>query len=204
MSASLLSGEAAADAQYGLPAGTMEYIGTKESSQGSNLGSIGNIFQVVPSTAIQPGYGLLSVDGNDPSSTAAYVAALRNANGGSLSAALSQYSGGAYDGSDMSTVLGSATQTSASSGSTSSTSSLLNTNVGNLLGGSVGQAVSNLTTSNGSAATQIGSWLGLTISGTDLLFIIVAIMLIGAGLLSLVLSSKAGGTVAKIGAAVAI
>jgi hypothetical protein len=94
---SLLDDEAGADAQYGFPAGTLEALGATESSQGTNLGSIGNVFQILPSTAAKPGYGLTGpLDGNNAYDAGAYLSALENgpANG-SLSAAFAMYQGGA-------------------------------------------------------------------------------------------------------------
>jgi hypothetical protein len=122
MSGTLLQEEEQSDIDNGLAPGTMEYIGAQESSQGTNLGSIGNIFQVIPSTAENPGYGLSSVDGNDPESVGAYVAALTKADG-SESSALSQYSGGAYNGSNIASVLASFGISLPGSSSSSSSSS---------------------------------------------------------------------------------
>lgn len=168
----------------------MEYIGTKESSQGTNLGTIGNIFQVLPSTAVDPGYGLSYVDGNSASSTAAYVAALEQANGGSLSAALSQYSGGAYNGSDMASVLDGSTagSTAGVSGTTGTTGSTSTGSTGSTSTGATGSTGSTSTGSSGIFGTLAG-WLGLS-SMTDVLFLVVAVMLIGAGLFALVMSNK--------------
>jgi hypothetical protein len=93
---SLLDDEAGADAQYGFPSGTLEALGATESSQGTNLGSIGNVFQILPSTAANPGYGLGQLDGNNAYDAGAYLSALQNgpANG-SLSQAFAMYQGGA-------------------------------------------------------------------------------------------------------------
>lgn len=92
---SLLDDEAGADAYYGFPAGTMAALGTSESSQGANLGSLGNIFQVTPSTAAQPGYGLSGVDGNNPMSAGAYLNALyQGPAGGNMASAMSLYQTG--------------------------------------------------------------------------------------------------------------
>jgi hypothetical protein len=93
---SLLDDEAGADAQYGFPSGTLEALGATESSQGTNLGSIGNVFQILPSTAAKPGYGLGQLDGNNAYDAGAYLSALQNgpANG-SLSQAFAMYQGGA-------------------------------------------------------------------------------------------------------------
>lgn len=106
MSGSLQAAEAGADALFGFPPGTLEALGASESSQGTNLGSIGNTFQVLPSTAANPGYGLSSVDGNDPYSVGAYLSALQQgpANG-SLAGALSLYQGGGTPNAAMSSFL---------------------------------------------------------------------------------------------------
>jgi hypothetical protein len=96
MSASLLQQEAAADAAYGFPAGTLEALGATESSQGTNLGSIGNVFQILPSTAANPGYGLGQLDGNNPMDAGAYLnALLQGPAGGNLATAFAMYQGGA-------------------------------------------------------------------------------------------------------------
>ena len=109
MSGSLLGDESYADNLYGFPAGTMAALGMSESNQGTNLGSIGNIFQVTPSTAAQPGYGLTSVDGNSPTSVGAYLNALWQKLGGgvaNLPAAIQQYQGGSAPNAAMSSFLG--------------------------------------------------------------------------------------------------
>jgi hypothetical protein len=91
---SLEQQEAAADAFYGFPAGTMGALGMSETTNGQNLGSIGNIFQVLPSTSRQPGYGLSGVNGNDPMSVGAYLSALINGpGGGSVANGLALYQG---------------------------------------------------------------------------------------------------------------
>lgn len=90
----LLQQEANADRKYGFPSGTMAALGASESSQGTRLGSLGNIFQVLPSTAANPGYGLSGVNGNDPNSVGAYLSALINGpGGGSVASGLSLYQG---------------------------------------------------------------------------------------------------------------
>jgi hypothetical protein len=90
----LLSSEAAADAQFGFPPGTLEALGMSETSQGTNLGTIGNIFQVTPSTAANPGFGLSGVNGNDPFSVGAFLNALVQGPGqGSLANGLALYQG---------------------------------------------------------------------------------------------------------------
>lgn len=91
----LVSEETAADTYYGFPSGTMAALGATESSQGSNLGTIGNIFQITPATSANPGYGLGVLNGNSAMDAGAYLAALFNgpANG-SISTALAMYQGG--------------------------------------------------------------------------------------------------------------
>ena len=61
----------AADAAYGLPIGTTYAIAGTESSYGTNLGTIGNIFQVTPDTAQS-----YNVNGNDPYSVANYFSSV--------------------------------------------------------------------------------------------------------------------------------
>lgn len=91
---SLLTSESEADSYYGFPAGTLEALGQSETSNGVNLGSIGNIFQVTPATAANPGYGVASVNGNDPFSVGAYLSALINGpGGGSVANGLALYQG---------------------------------------------------------------------------------------------------------------
>lgn len=91
----LLSEEAAADSYYGFPSGTMAALGATESSQGTNLGTIGNIFQIEPATATSPGYGLSSLNGNSAFDAGAYLSALLTgpANG-NLATATAMYQGG--------------------------------------------------------------------------------------------------------------
>lgn len=90
----LLQQEHTADSFYNFPPGTMEALGNSETGNGSNLGSIGNIFQVTPSTAVKPGYGLSGVNGNDPMSVGAYLSALVNGpGGGSVASGLALYQG---------------------------------------------------------------------------------------------------------------
>lgn len=95
---SLADIEAAADRVFGFPSGTLNALGVSESGNGANTGTLGNIFQVTPATASNPGYGLSSVNGNDPMSVGAYLSALQGANGGNLGAALYQYQGAGVAG----------------------------------------------------------------------------------------------------------
>ena len=124
MAYSLLQQETAADTLYGFPAGTMAALGTSESSQGTNMGGIGNIFQVVSSTAANPGYGLSSVDGNSATSAGGYLNGIWQSLGGSMSVfpqAISQYQGGAAPNAAMSSFLASQGMTPASGGASNAT-----------------------------------------------------------------------------------
>lgn len=56
--------------------GSLAALAGSESSYGTNLGTIGNVFQVLPSTASSPGYGLSSVNGNDPMSVGAFFSSI--------------------------------------------------------------------------------------------------------------------------------
>jgi hypothetical protein len=92
----LLADENSADSLYGFPSGTMAALGGAESSQGTNLGTIGNIFQILPSTAANPGYGLPPLDGNSAISAGSYLNALyQGPANGNLATAYGMYQGGA-------------------------------------------------------------------------------------------------------------
>ena len=88
-----------ADIQYGLPVGTTFAVAGTESSYGQNVGSIGNIFQVQPSTASNPGFGLGTLDGNNPYDAASYLSAIYNgpANG-NVANAIALYQNGPNSG----------------------------------------------------------------------------------------------------------
>lgn len=185
MSGSLVSEEAGADQLYGFPAGTMQALGETESSNGANAGSIGNIFQIEPATAANPGYGLGPLNGNDPYSAGSYLSALESGPaGGSLSTALAMYHGGASSptpygastpiGQLLAGIGGSSSTTSATS--PTPTSWLSDLNPLHWLGDGVS-----------AAGSAIGSALGLPkISELDelavrALIVLVAVTLIGAG-----------------------
>lgn len=199
----LLTDEAGADAYYGLPSGTLEALGASESGQGRNLGSIGNVFQVVPSTAANPGYGLSSVNGNDPYSVGAYLSALLHgpANG-SLPAALSLYQGNGnnpgYTGTNaaMSNFLSGQAGSSASGGSSWDTwlqnpfSALVNALAGKSPNASAVNGAANVSDSRTIAAnastaqgwlSAIASALGASV-GTRLILILLAITLIAGAI----------------------
>jgi hypothetical protein len=175
--ATLESEEAQADTDNGLPAGFLERQGTIESGQGSNTGSNGTIFQVSPATAIDPGYGLQSVDGNDPESVGAYDQALYQQTGSYSGAALAYNEGiGTYqqDGGSSATPAyqafaaaiggqgnegdgGSSSGGSSSGGSSSSGMSvggMLANPMGALTGGLLGDGTTSLTGSGGAIGSS--------------------------------------------------
>lgn len=167
MSGSLLQAEAGADAYYGLPSGTLEALGASESAQGTNLGTIGNIFQVLPSTATNPGYGLSSVNGNDPFSVGAYLSALINGpGGGSVQQGISLYQGGAAPNQTMSQFL----NTLGGSG-----------NSGGTVTGAAGTPATAPATAGGASSWlgALGSWAGGLASRAGLI-VLAIILLLGA------------------------
>lgn len=83
-----------ADRAYGFPSGTLWNLALTESNAGQNTGKIGNIFQILPTTAANPGYGLGPLDGNNPYDAGAYLSALTARSGGDLSSGLAAYHGG--------------------------------------------------------------------------------------------------------------
>jgi len=175
--AQLLQQESAADRYYGFPSGTMATLGTSESSQGTNLGSIGNIFQVTPSTAANPGYGLTSVDGNNPMSVGAYLSALiHGPGGGSVANGLALYQGrpvGSTGNDAMSSFL-------------------------NWLGGH-GMVMPD-TGSTGVPSASMGAMTALALR---LLIAVLALVLIGLGLAALALKSDPGRIAVKAATGVA-
>jgi len=92
----LINEQQAADNYYGFPSGTLTALGQTESSNGTNLGSIGNVYQILPSTAANPGYGLSSLNGNSSFDAGAYLNALwKGPANGDLATAFAMYQGGA-------------------------------------------------------------------------------------------------------------
>jgi hypothetical protein len=171
--ATLESEEAQADSDNGLPAGFLERQGTIESGQGSNTGSNGTIFQVSPATASDPGYGLQSVDGNDPESVGAYDQALYQQTGSYSGAALAYNEGiGTYqqDGGSSATPAyqafaaaiggqGNEGDGGSSSGGSSSSSGMsvggmLANPMGALTGGLLGDGTTSLTGSGGAIGSS--------------------------------------------------
>lgn len=96
---------AKASQQTGVPTGLLSAIALQESAGDPNArnassGATG-LFQILPSTAASPGYGVAPFVGNltDPDSSALFAAQYLSAQDkrlGSWDAAVSQYSGGAY------------------------------------------------------------------------------------------------------------
>jgi hypothetical protein len=193
----LLSGEAAADSYYGFPPGTMAALGASESSQGTNLGSLGNIFQVTPATAAQPGYGLSSVNGNDPMSTGAYLSALFNGPGqGNMASTMSLYQTGypnpGYTGNPaMAGFLGSLTGGGGAGGVGGATSLLGGAGGGS--GGSGGSSSSSGTKVQSTSTTDcffspacwfttLENWAA-PLAGRAALILLAVMLIIGAALL---------------------
>lgn len=173
--AQLIQQESEADTFYNFPAGTMNALGNSETSNGLNLGSIGNVFQVLPSTAANPGYGLSSVDGNNPMSVGAYLSALINGpGGGSVANGLALYQGrpvGSTGNNAMNQFL-------------------------SWLGGGASALTGGSTTSSGSSSQAGGSiW---TDTALRLLVGVLALVLIGLGLAALALKSDPGQVAAGV------
>ena len=95
-----------ASSQTGVPVAILRAQALQESSgnvNARNPSGAGGLYQILPSTARDPGYGitpLSDADRFDPDKSAMFAAqydkALYNANGQNWNAALSQYSGGGY------------------------------------------------------------------------------------------------------------
>jgi soluble lytic murein transglycosylase-like protein len=85
------------DDKYGLPSGTAYGLMSAESSGNpnavSNKGAQG-LFQVMPSTAAQPGYGLKPFDPKDPDGAMSYFAKMYQKAGGDMSKALAYWNAG--------------------------------------------------------------------------------------------------------------
>lgn len=85
------------DQKYGLPAGTAYGLMNAESAGKPNAvsskGAVG-LFQVEPSTAQQPGYGLKPFDPKDPDGAMSYFAKMYQKAGGDMSKALGYWNAG--------------------------------------------------------------------------------------------------------------
>lgn len=85
------------DQKYGLPSGTAYGLMSAESAGKpnavSNKGAQG-LFQVMPSTAQQPGYGLKPFDPKDPDGAMSYFAKMYQKAGGDMSKALAYWNAG--------------------------------------------------------------------------------------------------------------
>ena len=91
-------GLAKVDAAFKYPLGTMSSLMRVESdgkvnARNTESGAIGP-FQVLPSTAADPGYGLKAGDPYDPMFSAAYLDKMRQLSGGSLAGGLAKYNAG--------------------------------------------------------------------------------------------------------------
>lgn len=181
MSSLLSQQEAASDTYYGFPAGTLEALGASESSNGLNMGSLGNVFQVLPSTAADPGYGITGVNGNSPQSVGAYLSALINGpGGGSVANGLALYQGrpiGSTGNSAMSSFL-------ASIGANASTGA--NAGLTGALGAlGLGPGINPANLGSNPAATTLATVLRIA-------FAILALTLIALGIAALALKSDPG------------
>lgn len=205
MSSSLSSSEAAADVFYNFPAGLLEALGMSESSNGANTGSLGNVFQVTPSTAADPGYGLSGVNGNSAMSVGAFLSALIQ-KAGSVAGGVDLYQDWAANGgspnASMSSYLNSIGQGSIVS---SLTTGLTNTAVGtvqavtNPLGWLTDQITGTPATSSTSSGS--GNFTGIAL---QIAVVLLAILFIVIGIAALALKSdpvqaatKIAGTVVK-------
>jgi soluble lytic murein transglycosylase-like protein len=88
---------ASLDQKYGLPTGTM--YGTMLAESGGNSNSVSKsgavgLFQVLPSTAASPGYGLESFDPKNPEGAAAYLGKMNQMAGGDIMRASAMYNAG--------------------------------------------------------------------------------------------------------------
>lgn len=85
------------DAKYGFPTGTMASIAHVESNNNpravSPKGAQG-IFQIMPATQRNPGFGMSSLDPNNPDDAGAYLAAMVRNSGGDLATGIAKYNAG--------------------------------------------------------------------------------------------------------------
>lgn len=85
------------DEKYGLPTGTAYGLMAAESAGNPNAVSpkgAQGLFQVMPSTAAQPGYGLKAFDPKDPDGALSYFAKLYQKAGGDMTKALAYWNAG--------------------------------------------------------------------------------------------------------------
>lgn len=87
----------AADQKYGFPPGTMRSLAKTESNGDphavSPRGATG-IFQMMPATQRQPGFGLPPLDPNDPMAAGAYLKKMIQLSGGDVNLGLARYNAG--------------------------------------------------------------------------------------------------------------
>lgn len=173
----LLQQEAAADAYYGFPRGTMTALGTSETGNGVDLGSLGTIFQALPSTARDPGYGLSRLDGNDPFSMGGYLSALINGPAkGNVADGLALYQG----------------RPKGSTGNDAMTKFLNDMGLSGL-NGLLGRPMAGSPGSGSPAYT--GGWQGYAL---QIGFGLLAVLLIGLGVAAIALKDSPGGVVKTV------
>lgn len=177
--------ESAADAYYGFPQGTMQALGMSESSNGTNMGTLGNIFQVVPSTAANPGYGLSGVNGNSPMSVGAYLSALVNKTG-SVAGGINAYQDWAANGGAPNSIMSQFLSSLGGSGALGP--------VAQLTAGA--DSLSSLFTSpNSSSGGQIGQWTGIALRVGA---VVLALILLALGIAALALKDSPQGVAATV------
>jgi hypothetical protein len=158
----------------------MAALGASESSQGQNLGSLGNIFQVLPSTAANPGYGLSGVNGNDPFSVAAYVSALLKKAGGNLQQAIGAYQGGGAPNTAMASFLTSQGYSVPSAGNTMIVQGGAGVGGGTGVGGTAGAAGAvSPSTSPATWLSSVSAWAGQYAS-RGVLIVLAILLILGA------------------------
>lgn len=85
------------DQKYGFPPGTVASLERAESNGNRNAVSpkgAQGLFQMMPDTQKQPGYGLGKLDPNNPEDAAKYLSKMRDLSGGNLEGALAKYNAG--------------------------------------------------------------------------------------------------------------
>jgi hypothetical protein len=87
----------AADQKFGFPPGTMEAIARVESNNNPNAVSpkgAQGIFQIMPATQRNPGFGLQQLNPNSAEDAGSYLAKMRDLSGGDLQQAIAKYNAG--------------------------------------------------------------------------------------------------------------
>ena len=188
---------------FNFPAGTLQALAGSETSYGTNLGSVGNVYQITSGTASNPGYGITgmgtgpngSLNGNSAYDAGLYLSALQNgpANG-NLATALQMYQGAGI-GSNPKTPNSIMQQfldglSSFGSGATAATGG------GEAIGSlTAAEAANAPVASAGSALSWLDNKLGISSALLRVFIAILALVLITVGLFSLSSVSK---TVLKV------